>query len=39
MPIKRTSIVSYPESPGRRRIYTTWAEGKAPDVVIETTSR
>jgi len=26
-------------SPRRRRIYKTWIEGKAPDVVIETTSR
>lgn len=26
-------------SPQRRRIYRTWIEGKAPDVVIETTSR
>ena len=25
--------------PGRRRIYRIWIEGKAPDVVIETTSR
>jgi Uma2 family endonuclease len=25
--------------PGRRRIYRIWMEGKAPDVVIETTSR
>ncbi|MCL4205507.1 MAG: Uma2 family endonuclease [Pirellulaceae bacterium] len=25
--------------PGNRRIYKIWAEGKAPDVVIETTSR
>ena len=26
-------------SPKRRRTYKTWVEGKAPDVVIETTSR
>src|SRR5438874_6635919 len=36
--ISPDGLVAFGLSPGQRRIYQTWVEGKAPDLVIELTS-